>query len=220
MTQDSQDYSDNYSQESFWDKLKIWATVAGKSVLEPALTLYYCSLDPDTPIWAKTVIIASLGYFISPLDAIPDITPVIGFSDDILELAAALGIVVMHIKDEHKKKAAETLKQWFGSHHNHKTREVNLQSCDEAIKSAIESCIRKEDESLIRVAAFVNALYVQHKIHRAAQVGGSLRKRFGLSWFPHIKEREDRYALEVDKDLEEYLYQKITSEYPPIRAVL
>ena len=90
--------------------------------------------------------------------------------------------------------------------------EVNLQSCQEAIERAIESCIRREEESLARVAAFVNALYLQHKIYRAAQVGGSLRKRFSPSWFPHIQEREERYALEVDKDLEEYWYQKIRSE--------
>jgi len=206
----SENYSDDYNKESFWDKVKIWAVIAGKTVLEPALTLYYCYLDPDTPPWAKVVIVGSLGYFISPIDAIPDITLGIGFSDDFLQLTAALGTVAIHIKNEHKKKAAEKLKQWFGS--NQKARQVNLQSCQEAIKSAIESCTRKEEESLARVAAFINALYLQHKIYRAAQVGGSLRTRFGPSWFPHIKEREERYALQVDKDLEEYLYQKIRSE--------
>lgn len=91
------------------------------------------------------------------------------------------------------------------------TGQINLQSCEEAIETAITSCIRTEEEELVRVTAFITALYAQHKIHRGAQVGGSLRKRFGSSWFPHIKERELRYALKVDKDLEEYLYQQILS---------
>lgn len=89
---------------------------------------------------------------------------------------------------------------------------VNLQSSEDATESAIEFCIRDDEESQTRVAAFVSALYLQHDIHRGAQVGGSLRKRFGPSWFPHIKEREERYALDVDKELEDYLYDRIQSE--------
>jgi len=38
-----------------------------------------------------------------------------------------------------------------------------------------------------------------------------LRQRFGPSWFPHIKERELRYALKVDRDLEDYLFDQIRS---------
>lgn len=68
------------------------------------------SKDEDTPIWAKTTIMGALGYFISPLDAIPDITPFVGYSDDLGILVAA---VATHIKDEHVEKAKETLKKWF-----------------------------------------------------------------------------------------------------------
>ena len=50
---------------------------------------------------------------------------------------------------------------------------------------------------------------MQHEIERAAQVGGSLLKRFGKSFFPHIKDRELRFALDVDSELENYLYNQI-----------
>ena len=50
---------------------------AGKEVIEKALILYYCLQDDDTPAWAKTTIIGALGYFISPIDAIPDLVPVV-----------------------------------------------------------------------------------------------------------------------------------------------
>lgn len=92
-----------------------------------------------------------------------------------------------------------------------KTGQVNLQSSEDAVKSAVESCIRQDEESQARVAAFVCAIYAQHDVYRGAQVGGSLRKRFGPSWFPRIKEREERYALKIDKALEDYLYQQIQS---------
>ncbi|RXJ74410.1 hypothetical protein CS022_02030 [Veronia nyctiphanis] len=102
-----------YSEEGFWEKAKSVAQRAGLDVLEQALKLYYSALDDDTPKWAKVTIFSALGYFIAPLDAIPDITPVAGFSDDLGVLAAAVATVLVYIKDEHGNKAKEKLKQWF-----------------------------------------------------------------------------------------------------------
>lgn len=106
-------YEEAYSEDDFWSKVKNYAKVAGESVLEPALKMYYAAMDSDTPVWAKGIIFAALGYFISPIDAIPDITPVIGYTDDLGVLVAALAAVASHIKEEHTAKARETLKQWF-----------------------------------------------------------------------------------------------------------
>lgn len=110
---DTNKYEKEYSEEAFWDKIKKYAKVAGESVLEPALKMYYAALDPDTPAWAKGIIIGALGYFISPIDAIPDPTPVVGFADDLGVLVMALTAVAAHIKDEHVEKAKETLRKWF-----------------------------------------------------------------------------------------------------------
>ena len=107
-------FEKEYSDESFWDKVKKYAKIAGKNVLEPALKLYYALQDKDTPAWAKTVIIGALGYFISPIDAIPDITPFVGYSDDLGVLIAAVATVGAYIKKEHAQRAKETLNQWFG----------------------------------------------------------------------------------------------------------
>lgn len=92
-----------------------------------------------------------------------------------------------------------------------KTGNVNLHSLEAAVKLATNTCLRKDSDSQAKVSAFVTSLYLQHEIERAAQVGGSLLKRFGKSWFPHIKDRELRFALEVDPELESYLYSQIMS---------
>lgn len=102
-----------YSDESFWNKLKEFALIAGRVVVEKALTLYYCHRDADTPAWAKTVIVGALAYFILPADAIPDIIPGAGYTDDLGALAAALTTLAAHVKPEHTKKARETLRRWF-----------------------------------------------------------------------------------------------------------
>lgn len=110
---DNSKFSKDYSDDNFWGKVKGFAKTAGESVLEPALKMYYAASDADTPIWAKTVIYGALGYFISPADAIPDVIPVAGYSDDLGVLCAALAATAANIKDEHVRKAKETLRQWF-----------------------------------------------------------------------------------------------------------
>lgn len=114
MENKSDSFDKQYKESSFWEKIKGYAITAGKEVIEKALTLYYCLIDSDTPVWAKTVIVSALGYFIAPLDAIPDLTPVAGYSDDLGALASALAIVAAHVKPEHKERAREKLIIWFG----------------------------------------------------------------------------------------------------------
>jgi uncharacterized membrane protein YkvA (DUF1232 family) len=69
--------------------------------------MYFCLLDPRTPLWVKGTAAAALAYFILPLDAIPDLLPLAGLSDDAGVLAAALTAVSAHITDEHRARARE-----------------------------------------------------------------------------------------------------------------
>ncbi|MFC7421769.1 YkvA family protein [Iodobacter arcticus] len=103
----------NYSDDDFWQKLKSFALKAGKEVIEKALWLYYAAQRPETPAWAKAIIFGALAYFILPLDAIPDVIPVAGFSDDLGALAAAIGMVSMYITADIKVRTAQKLQQWF-----------------------------------------------------------------------------------------------------------
>jgi uncharacterized membrane protein YkvA (DUF1232 family) len=106
--------TENYSDSGFWEKIKKYAKTAGKEVIEKALYLYYAAQESETPMWAKSVIYGALAYFIFPLDAIPDITPVIGYTDDLGTLAAAIATVSMYITDDVKSKAKQKLSDWFG----------------------------------------------------------------------------------------------------------
>jgi uncharacterized membrane protein YkvA (DUF1232 family) len=116
------EYEQHYSDESFWDKLKQYAVVVGKKGVEVALTLYFCLRDAETPMRAKSIIAGALGYFIFPLDVIPDILPAVGFSDDLGALALAVAVVAAHIKEDHRKQAKETLVSWFGPDDDNKTK--------------------------------------------------------------------------------------------------
>lgn len=110
------EFSKEFSEEGFWDKVKKYAVKAGKTVIIQALTMYHTMKDKDTPLWAKGVIVGALGYFICLVDAIPDAIPVVGYSDDYGVLVAAMATVAFYIKPEHRQKAEDTWKGWFGDH--------------------------------------------------------------------------------------------------------
>src|SRR5262245_10049572 len=50
---------------------------------EEVVAMYFCMLDTRTPLWVKGVSAAALAYFILPLDAVPDLLPIVGLSDDL-----------------------------------------------------------------------------------------------------------------------------------------
>ena len=114
MNNARQSYEQEYSDAGFWDKLVRYARIAGQEVIEKALQLYYAAEHPNTPTWAKTVIYGALGYLIFPLDALPDVTPMVGYADDLGVLAAAIATVALYITDDVKRKAAQKLRDWFG----------------------------------------------------------------------------------------------------------
>ena len=111
---DKKDFKKEYSEESFWEKLSSYAKSAGIDVVEKALLLYYAAQEEGTPAWAKATIIGALGYFISLLDAVPDLTPIIGYTDDLGVLAMAIATISAYINQNVRHKTKEKLTRWFG----------------------------------------------------------------------------------------------------------
>ena len=109
------DYGSHYSEPGFWRKLARHAKAAGKQVVEKALCLFYAARSPGVPLRTTAVIYSALGYFIFPLDAIPDVLPVVGYTDDLAALVAALALCAAHITPEVKAKARARLKALGGS---------------------------------------------------------------------------------------------------------
>jgi uncharacterized membrane protein YkvA (DUF1232 family) len=105
--------TDVFDEGGFWNKVKNFAVTAGREVIEKALWLYFAAQAPETPVWAKTTIYGALAYFVMPLDAIPDVLPVVGYTDDLGTLAAAVGTVSMYITADVKAQAQQKLVDWF-----------------------------------------------------------------------------------------------------------
>lgn len=114
MSEEKNEYTEAYSEASYWQKLKGFAGKAGREVVERSLQLYYAAQGEETPIWAKTVIYGALGYFISIIDAVPDITPIVGYTDDLGVLVAALAAVAVNVTPQVKEQAKDKTADWFG----------------------------------------------------------------------------------------------------------
>jgi uncharacterized membrane protein YkvA (DUF1232 family) len=94
-------------------RAKFWRTArkAARQVpfMDEVVAAYYCALDSRTPMRAKAVLLAALGYFVLPADTIPDVIFGLGFTDDIAVLTAAITAVRAHMTPAHRLAAKEAL---------------------------------------------------------------------------------------------------------------
>ena len=107
-------YEEEYSVAKFWKKVKKVAKKAGSEIIQEALKLLYVIIGKKIPLPAKTLAIGALGYFISPIDAIPDITPVVGYADDLGVIALAISSLKKYITPKIEKQAKEKSEDIFG----------------------------------------------------------------------------------------------------------
>ncbi|MCS3444831.1 MULTISPECIES: YkvA family protein [Bradyrhizobium] len=93
----------------FWIKFK--KVVASLPFAEDLLAAYYCAFDRQTPRHVQAALLGAIAYFILPFDFVPDMLPILGFTDDAAVLATALRIVASHITPEHRDAARAALKR-------------------------------------------------------------------------------------------------------------
>lgn len=111
---DVEKYGGNYSEDGLWGKIKGSMKKAGANLIYDVLQLFYVAQSPNVPMKIRAAMVAPLGYFISPVDLIPDLMPVVGYSDDAAVIAMAIGIAHFYINDEIRQKAQDKLVAFFG----------------------------------------------------------------------------------------------------------
>ena len=106
-------YKDKFTQSGFIEKISKIAKRAGSKLVYAALILYYTLQSESVSLKDKTMILAALGYLISPLDVMPDAIPIAGLSDDLGVLLYVLRKVWTEIPEDVKEKAHNKLTKWF-----------------------------------------------------------------------------------------------------------
>jgi uncharacterized membrane protein YkvA (DUF1232 family) len=96
-------------RRDFWPKLR--RTAARLPFAEDLVAAYYCAFDRRTPRRVQMILLGALAYFVLPFDFVPDMLPILGFTDDAAVLATALRVVAAHITPEHRDAARRLLAQ-------------------------------------------------------------------------------------------------------------
>src|SRR3984885_7168987 len=105
--------ADRLGTESGGRRTRFWAQLrrvgATLPFAEDLFSAYYCAFDSQTPRHVQAALLGAIAYFILPFDFIPDMLPVLGFTDDAAVLATAIRLVAAHITPEHRDAARARL---------------------------------------------------------------------------------------------------------------
>jgi len=118
-------FGKNFSELNLLDKLQHFARQVGLKVVYMVLLLFYAYRRKDTPGWAKRIVIGTLGYFIAFFDAVPDLTPIVGYTDDIGILSFGLVTIASYINEEVRDNAKKHLHKWFGDYDENDLSEID-----------------------------------------------------------------------------------------------
>lgn len=106
-------YQNKFSKDNLLLKLQHYGRDIGLTVLYNVLQLWYVLQKPEVPAKNKAVIMGALGYLITPLDFIPDLTPILGYNDDAAAILFTLYMVRQYVDDEVKAQAKARLAKIF-----------------------------------------------------------------------------------------------------------
>lgn len=109
-------YQGRYNESDLLAKITKAAKKAGIKVVYLVLLLYYVLKSPSVKTADKGKIWGALGYFILPIDLIPDFIPVAGYTDDLAALLWAFYAVAKNVTSEIESRAKQKLHDWFGDY--------------------------------------------------------------------------------------------------------
>ncbi len=138
-------YKDKYNPTALFEKIKATAKNAGAKVVYYVLILYYALTNDKIPLKDRILVIAALGYFISPFDFIPDFL-LAGMLDDMSVLGFVVSRVWKYIDDDVKLQAKEKLQDWFGDDDIKRIKTDAMNVDEELYKLIEESSLLKTDK--------------------------------------------------------------------------
>lgn len=103
-----------FSVDGLFSKIGNVAKKAGVKTIYAALLLYYAMFDDEVPFKDKALVVGALGYFILPVDLIPDFLPG-GLTDDYGALVLAVRSIWDNISPNTRAQARKRLSSWFGN---------------------------------------------------------------------------------------------------------
>jgi len=106
-------YKNRFTESRFWKFIERRSRSFGQGTVYSSLLMFYAYKRKDTPGWAKRIVLGTLGYFLYPLDVVPDLSPLIGYTDDLGILSFGLVTIAAYVNQDVKDQARTHLQKWF-----------------------------------------------------------------------------------------------------------
>lgn len=91
------------------ERLRAWA----RRLKADAMTLWFARRHPDTPWWAKALVLVVVAYALSPIDLIPDAIPVLGLLDDAVLLPLLIWLALRGLPPHVRAEARAQAERWM-----------------------------------------------------------------------------------------------------------
>jgi uncharacterized membrane protein YkvA (DUF1232 family) len=108
-------YEKYFSESELLQKIGKFGKSIGATVLYPVFLLFNLLKSGDINMKEKAMIIGTLGYFILPLDLLPDALVGVGYADDVAALTAAVTALASCITEDIQNESKSQLRKVFGN---------------------------------------------------------------------------------------------------------
>jgi uncharacterized membrane protein YkvA (DUF1232 family) len=95
-----------------WQRIKSWA----RALKNDGMTLWFCCRHPQMPWLPKIFALLVVGYFLSPIDLIPDFIPVLGYLDELILLPGCIYLILRMVPPAVLTEARAQATQWIATH--------------------------------------------------------------------------------------------------------
>lgn len=109
-------YEKYFSESELWKKLEKVGKTIGATILYPVLLLYNLLKSNDVNLKEKAMIIGTLGYFILPVDLLPDVLAGVGYTDDAAALMATLTALASCLNTDMQSESKQQLTNILGDY--------------------------------------------------------------------------------------------------------
>jgi len=128
-------YEKYFSESELFSKIKKVGKSIGATILYPVLLLFNLLKSEEVNLKEKAMIIGTLGYFILPVDLLPDALAGVGYTDDAAALMAVLTALASCINSSIQQTSKTQLKDLLGDY-------------DERAVDAVSKIITTANESI------------------------------------------------------------------------
>jgi uncharacterized membrane protein YkvA (DUF1232 family) len=95
-----------------WERLKRWA----RALEDDGVTLWFCCRHPGMPLLPKVLALLVVGYFLSPIDLIPDFIPVLGYLDELILLPVSIYLILKIVPAPVLADCRPAARDWVDKH--------------------------------------------------------------------------------------------------------